>query len=143
MENIFGLNLNIDENYLARAVKDTVMMGISESLNGKNEIVSQIVNSVLTTKVDKHGKISSYSADNKYSILDFYVNGLITEEVKNEVKLICEERRPEIRKLIRKKLREECTAEKFVDKFYDCMFKNLDSTWQTNISVEFEKHKED
>ena len=143
MENIFGLNLNVDENYLAHAVKETVMMGIAESLNGKNEIVSQIVNSVLTTKVDKHGKISSYSADNKYSILDFYVNGLITEEVKNEIKLICEERRPEIRELIRKKLREECTAEKFVDKFYDCMVKNLDSTWQTNKSVEFEKHKED
>lgn len=143
MENIFGLNLNIDENYLANAVKQTVIMGISEALNGKNEIVSQIVNSVLTTKVDKHGEISRYPSDNKYSILDFYVQNLITEEVKEEIKLICEERRPEIREIIRKNLREECTAEKFVDKFYDCMIQNLDSTWNTNVTVEFEKYKEE
>lgn len=143
MENLFGLNLNIDENYLANAVKQTVIMGISEALNGKNEIVSQIVNSVLTTKVDKHGEISRYPSDNKYSILDFYVQNLITEEVKEEIKLICEERRPEIREIIRKNLRKECTAEKFVDKFYDCMIQNLDSTWNTNVTVEFEKYKDD
>ena len=142
MENLFGLNLNIDENYLANAVKQTVIMGISEALNGKNEIVSQIVNSVLTTKVNKEGKISGYSSDNKYTILDFYVQNLITEEVKKEIKLICEERRPEIRELIRKNLRKECTAEKFVDKFYDCMIQNLNSTWSTNVTVEFEKYKE-
>ena len=58
--NIVGVNLNVDKDYLQEAVKQTVLMGISESLNGKNEIVSQIVKSVLDTKVDKTGKISSY-----------------------------------------------------------------------------------
>ena len=67
--NIVGVNLNVDKDYLQEAVKQTVLMGISESLNGKNEIVSQIVKSVLDTKVDKTGKISSYSSDNKYTIL--------------------------------------------------------------------------
>lgn len=56
MANIVGLDLSIDQDYLAEAVKQTVMMGISESLNGKNEIVSQIVKMVLSTKVDKNGK---------------------------------------------------------------------------------------
>ena len=56
MANIVGLDLNIDQDYLAEAVRQTVMMGISESLNGKNEIVSQIVKMVLSTKVDKTGK---------------------------------------------------------------------------------------
>lgn len=41
MANIVGLDLSIDQDYLAEAVKQTVMMGISESLNGKNEIVSE------------------------------------------------------------------------------------------------------
>ena len=65
MANIVGLDLSIDQDYLAEAVKQTVMMGISESLNGKNEIVSQIVKMVLSTKVDKNGKVSSYSKDRK------------------------------------------------------------------------------
>ena len=79
MGNIVGLDLNIDQDYLADAVKQTVIMGISESLNGKNEIVSQIVKMVLTTKVDKTGKISSYSSDNKYTLLEYYVQKMIKE----------------------------------------------------------------
>lgn len=51
MGNIVGLDLNIDQDYLAKAVQQTVLMGISESLNGKNEIVSQIVKMTLNTKV--------------------------------------------------------------------------------------------
>lgn len=141
MENIFGLNLNIDENYLANAVQQTVMMGIAESLNGKNEIVSQIVHSVLNTKVDDKGQISRYQSDNKYTILEFYVRNLITEEVKEEIKRICDDRRPQIREMIRAKLREECTAERFMDKFYDCMIDNLDSIWHTKVNVEFEKRE--
>jgi hypothetical protein len=77
MANIVGLDLNIDQDYLAEAVKQTVMMGISESLNGKNEIVSQIVKMVLSTKVDKNGKISSYSSDNKFA---FEVEDTVAEQ---------------------------------------------------------------
>lgn len=37
MANIVGLDLNIDQDYLAEAVRQTVIMGISESLNGNKE----------------------------------------------------------------------------------------------------------
>ena len=57
MANIIGLDLNVDQDYLAEAVRQTVIMGISESLNGKNEIVSQIVKMTLNTKVsERHHK---------------------------------------------------------------------------------------
>ena len=104
MGNIVGLDLNIDNDYLAEAVKQTVIMGIAESLNGKNEIISQIVNSVLSTKVDKNGNISNYSSDNKYSLIDFYVRKTLKEIAIEEIKNICEERKPEIREIIRREL---------------------------------------
>ena len=70
-KNIVGLDLNIDKDFLAEAVKQTVLMGISESLNGKNEIVSQIVNAVLSTKVDEKGMINSYEGYNRQTIIEF------------------------------------------------------------------------
>lgn len=142
MGNIVGLDLNIDNDYLAEAVKQTVIMGIAESLNGKNEIVSQIVNSVLSTKVDKNGNISSYSSDNKYSLIDLYVRKTLKEIAIEEIKNICEERKPEIREIIRRELTKKASAQKFVDKFFDCMVTNLDSTWQTTINVDFQKKNE-
>ena len=70
MANIVGLDLNIDQDYLAEAVRQTVIMGISEALNGKNEIVSQIVRMTLNTRVSDKGTISSYERDNKYTLLE-------------------------------------------------------------------------
>lgn len=139
MGNIVGLDLSIDNDYLMRAVKETVMMGISESLNGKNEIVSQLVNSVLSTKVDKEGKISCYNNENRYSLLEFYVRKLLKEITIEEIKKICEEKKPEIREIIRKELVKKTSTQKFVDKFFDCMAENLDSSWDTNINIDFEK----
>lgn len=139
MGNIVGLDLNIDNNYLTEAVKQTVIMGIAESLNGKNEIVSQIVNSVFSTKVDKEGKISSYSSDNKYTLIEFYVRKVLKEIAIEEIKNICEERKPEIREIIRRELTKKASAQKFVDKFFDCMVENLDSQWKTTINVDFQR----
>lgn len=142
MGNIVGLDLNIDNDYLTEAVKQTVIMGIAESLNGKNEIVSQIVNSVLSTKVDKDGKISNYSNDNKYTLIDFYVRKVLKEIAIEEIKNICEERKAEIREIIRRELTKKASAQKFVDKFFDCMVENLDNSWKTTINVDFQKTKE-
>lgn len=139
MGNIVGLDLNIDNDYLTEAVRQTVITGIAEALNKKNEIVSQIVNSVLSTKVDETGAISSYSRDNKYTLIELYVKKVLREITIEEIKNICEERKPEIREIIRKELTKKASAQKFVDKFFDCMVKNLDNKWTTTINVDFEK----
>lgn len=142
-KNIVGLNLDIDKDYLQEAVKQTVLMGISESLNGKNEIVSQIVNSVLNVKVDKNGIISSWERDNKQTLLEFYVKNMLTELAKEEIKNMVEEKRAEIRQIIRKELLKKVNINKFTDNFIDSVSKNLDSTWKTTINIDFEKYRED
>lgn len=139
--NIVGVNLNVDKDYLQEAVKQTVLMGISESLNGKNEIVSQIVKSVLDTKVDKTGKISSYSSDNKYTLLEVYVKNMLTEVVKEEIKSMIEAKRGECAEILRKELNKKANINKFVDSFIDSTSKALDSTWKTTININYEKEE--
>ena len=137
MSNIVGLDLNVDQNYLAEAVQQSVMLGIAESLNGKNEIVSQIVNSVLNTKVNEKGCISNYSSDNKFSLLEYYVRNLITDVVREEMKTMVEEKRPEISKMIRQELQKKVNYEKFTDRFIDTVSTAIDTTWCPKINVEF------
>lgn len=141
--NIVGVNLNVDKDYLQEAVKQTVLMGISESLNGKNEIVSQIVNSVLQTKVDRTGKVSSYSSDNKYTLLEFYVNEMLTDVVKEEIKNMIEEKRTECAEIIRKELNKKANINKFVDSFIDSTSKSLNQSWKTTININYEKKSEE
>lgn len=141
MSNIVGIDLNIDDNYLNEAVKSIVMTGIAETLD-KDKIVSGLVNTVLETKVDRDGRISSYSSDNRYTLLELYVNQMIREIVKEEMKKLIEEKRPKMQEIIRKELNKKATLDKFVDAFISDNLDNLDNDWRTKISVEYEK-KED
>lgn len=142
MGNIVGLDLNIDQDYLANAVKQTVMMGISESLNGKNQIVSQIVSMVLNTKVDKTGKISTYSRDNEYTLLEFYVRKMIREVTQEELQNMVNEHREDIAKAIRTELAKKTTYSKFVDRFIHNVADAVSNTWVPKIEIQFDQHRD-
>lgn len=138
MGNIVGIDLNIDDNYLNEAVKSIVMTGIAESLD-KDKIVNGLVKTVLETKVDEKGKISNYSSDNRYTLLEVHVNNIIREIVKEEIKKLVEEKRPKMQEIIRRELNKRATLDKFVDAFISNNLDNLDSNWKTKINVEYEK----
>ena len=143
MGNIVGLDLKINENYLADAVKQTVIMGISESLNGKNEIVSQIVKSVLSIKVDDKGTVSSYNSYNKFTLLEWYTSNILRDLAKEEIKNIVDERRTELRKMIRTELSKKGNLDKFVNTFIKNTTESLDSAWKTTINIDFEARNGD
>lgn len=139
MANIIGLDLNVDQDFLAEAVKQSVIMGISESLNGKNEIVSQIVKMALGVKVNDKGVISTYSSDNKQTLLEYHVKKLISDVLKDELEKIMEERRPEVEKVIREELSKQVNIQKFADRFFSTVSDAISSTWVPRIFVDFER----
>ena len=141
MGNIVGLDLNIDKDYLANAVQQSVMLGISEALNGKNEIVSQIVKMVLSQKVDKTGKISSYSRENEYTLLEFYVMKMLREVTAEEMQRMVDEHREEITKAIRTELAKKVNYNKFVDAFIDNVSSAVSNSWCPRVEISFEQKK--
>lgn len=141
MGNIVGLDLNIDQDYLSKAVQQSVMMGISESLNGKNEIVSQIVKMVLSQKVDENGNISTYSRDNKYTLLEFYVMKMLREVTAEEMQRMVDEHRDEITKAIRTELSKKVNYNKFVDAFINNVSSAVSNSWCPRIEINFEQIK--
>lgn len=143
MSKIVGLDLNIDQDYLAQAVKQTVMIGISEALNGKNEIVSQLVNSILTTKVDENGKISSYDSYNKYTLIDVYVKNLLRDEIKTVVKEIIEDQRSEVQEVIRKAINKTKFRNGVVEAVMNGMIQQIGSDYNTKINVDITKKERD
>lgn len=142
MANIVGLDLNIDQDYLADAVRQTVIMGISEALNGKNEIVSQIVKMTLNTRVSDKGTISSYERDNKYTLLEYHVRKMIQEVAAEELQKIVDERKPEITKAIHEELSKKVNYTKFVDAFIDNVSSAVSNTWVPKIEINFDQRKD-
>jgi len=138
-KNIVGLDLNIDQDFLAQAVRQTVLMGISEALNGKNEIVSQIVNAVLSTKVDEKGAINSYESYNRQTIIEFYVKKMLNEEVRKTIQEIMNEQRDDIQKIIRNAFNKTKFKNDVVDAIMNSMVERLSSEYSTSVNVEIKK----
>lgn len=136
---ILGLDLNIDDDYLGECVKQTVIAGISEALNGKNEITSQIVNMVLSQKVDKNGQISGWRSDNTQTVLEYYVAKTIREVAQDEIKRLMEEARPQIAESMRRELGKAKTVDKLVAEFARDMVNSCASNWRTTLGITFEK----
>lgn len=136
---ILGLDLNIDDDYLGECVKQTVIAGIAEALNGKNEVTSQIVNMVLSQKVDKHGRISGWSSDNTQTVLEYYVSKAIREVAEDEVKRAMEEARPQIAEAMRRELGKTKTIDKLVAEFAKDMVNSCTNYWHATLGITFEK----
>ncbi len=140
---ILGVDLNIDQEYIANCVKDVVKASMSEALGTTERITSEVVNEILKAKVDKdNGKIRD-SDWNTEPIIDHYLKEEILEVVKKELKLAISNKRDVIRKLIRKELQEKNNLEKFVDSFINNTAKTVENQWHTEINIDFTKQTDD
>ena len=79
---ILGVDLNIDQEYIANCVKDVVKASMSEALGSTEKITSEVVNEILKVRVDKDSGNVRDSSWNTEPIIDHYLRKEIIEIVK-------------------------------------------------------------
>lgn len=139
MSNIMGLDLKIDEKYIGEIVSNVVKSSIVEALGKKDELVHTAVKTMLMTKVDKNGKVSNYSNENKFNLIDYYVHSTVTEICKEMAVEIIQENRESIKKELKMQLSSERSIEAFTKSMIDNTIENLNSEWRPSIQVNIEK----
>lgn len=142
MNNILGVDLKIDQNYIAECVKEVVNASMIEALGAKNDIVETIIKELLNTKVDKGTGKPTTSSWGAERLLDFELRKQMTEVVKETVKQSIEEKKPMLTEMIKKELNKKSNMEKFVDSFINNTTKTLENSWSTKINIDFEKKVE-
>lgn len=139
--NILGVDLKIDQEYIGKCVEEVVKSGIIEALDMKNELAEKCVKEILNTKVDSQGRKSTYSYD-KDTLLDFYLRKAISETAIEEIKSVMEENKPKLRELIKNELSKKSTLDNFVKSFFDNVESTLANSYKTKIDIKFEEIKE-
>lgn len=139
---LFGLDLKVDNAYIESVVKNMVTVGIMQALDEKNGIACSIVTQVLSQKVNNKGIKSNYDSDNKYTLLEYYVNTMIREESTEIIKTVLEEKREEIRTAIKREMSKKSTIDTFYNAFFSSVVDNLTNDWKTTINVNVDKKKE-
>lgn len=139
--NVLGLDLKIDQDYIGKCVEEVVKAGMIEALDMKNQFASECVKNILRQKVDKEGRPSTSSWD-KDTLLEYYLRKVISDTAKEEIISIMEESKPKIRELIKKELSKKGTIDNFVNSFFVNITDTLAKSWSTKIDIKFEKEKE-
>ena len=140
-KNALGLSMTVDQKFINDIAKDIVYESLTTALGGKEEIIREIIRDFLSQKVDpENGKPSTWSSAVPY--VRYLSNAMISEEVKQCVKEVFEEKRPEIRAAIKKELMKKQTMDRIYQNFADAMIENIDNRWKTNVSVDFIREKD-
>lgn len=138
--NLMSLNLSAD--MIKPIVEKTIQAHVLSALNGWEGVVTNMVNAVLTTKVNSDGKISNYSGDNRYSWIEINLNKRIKELVEDEVKKQIDESSEAIREAVRKQITSKAGSNAVAKAVVDGLIGSFEKSWTSRIDISFEK-KED
>lgn len=147
MQQIVGLNLNVDQKYVTDVVKQSVLIAIANAVDTeKNGIVNGVVNAVLTTMVKRENgsKADDYDIRNgrACTLIEYYVRNIISDLIKGELQSIIESKRADFRKILLEAINKKENQKNLVNGFLDSLVTNANSTYFTKIDVGF-VHKKD
>ena len=138
-----GLNLSVNDDVIASAVKESIVYAVAESLKCKDQLIEEFVKSLLTQRVRiSDGQPSQYSSDKCCSKLEYMVRKALEEDVREEIKTMIEEQKPQIMSAIRSKLSNVNTQNEMVNMFIDSLKESVSNKYSTSVSFEFSKKKD-
>lgn len=142
--NLMGLNLSVNSDLIAEAVRETIVASIAEGLGNKDAIIREFVNSVLTDRVliEDGSRPRGYRDEKTCSRLEYTIRKAITEVAKEELSNVIEEQKPVLRDLIRKEFAKKDVQSGLVEMFMESMKKTIDYPYRAKISIGFEKREE-
>ena len=140
--NVLGVDLKIDQEYIGKVVEEVVKCSMIEALNLSNGLAEQAINKILSQKVNGSGEFSTSSYDKETWIEHQLKNG-ITAMAMEELKVVIEERRDEIREIFKKELSKKARLNDFVNCFFLSLDRSLSTSWKSNINIDFEKRGEE
>jgi hypothetical protein len=105
------LNIQLNENLVKPIIEEKIKLAIIESFKGQYKLIENVIYTLMDTKVDSDGKRSSYSSDNRYSLLDILIRKELEKKAEELIKIITNECIPDLEKELRKIL----TTKKFAD----------------------------
>ena len=139
--NIMGIDLKLDQEYIKASVEEIVRAGIVQALGNPSDIVKTAVDKTINVKVDKDGKPSTNSY-NTLSYLNWLANRTVEKVVRESITEIVQEQSAELKALVKKQLASKEFKNDLAGQFIKSVLESAGSTWKTPISVSFEKPKD-
>lgn len=131
------LSLTVSKELVIPILEAKIKAAIATAMGGEEELLDKVLNSIINQKVDKDGKISSYSSDNKYSWFDVTVTKTIQQQIKESIIEEVKEQGDVIKEAVKKFIKSSAGSNLIAQAMVDGMNKSFESSWMTNFKIDF------
>lgn len=143
MGNIVGLDLKMDEKFLAESVVEIVRGAIVQALGDPTEIVRNSVNSVCNQYVNERGEQCKKDSWHSKPYLEYLAERTIETTVREEMVKVIEENKEQFTEEIRNQLKSKNFRAKTAEAFIDTMVRSAEVTYKMPITVNFDRRDEE
>lgn len=139
--NIMGIDLKLDQEYIKASVEEIVRAGIVQALGNPEAIVKTAVDKTINMKVDNDGKPTT-SSYNSLSYLNWLANKTVEKVVRESITEIVQEQAEEIKAIIKKQISSKQFLNDMSAQFLKSVMESTATAWRTPVTVVFEKPKD-
>lgn len=143
MSNIVGLDLNINQEYIAASVQDIVKAAIIQALGNEGEIVRKAIDSTIDCYVTDDGKKCGKNDWRAKPFLDWLAQKTVEDTVRECVKEIVEENKDTFKAEIKKQLSSRKWKENVAEAFLGAILDAGKSMYRMPITLTFQQNGED
>lgn len=143
MPNIVGLDLNIDQEYIAASVQQVVKAAIVQALGDQDAIVRKAIDSTIDCYVDNEGKKVDKSSWKAKPFLDWLAQKTVEDTVRECIKEIVDENKDAFKTTIKEQLNSRKWRENVAEAFLQSMLESAKNIYRMPVTLAFEQNKEE
>jgi len=138
-----NVNIQLSKDLIAPIIENKVKMAVIEALGDGKTIISNIVESVLSLKVDEKGTRQSSDYYNRYKFIDIVLKQAIENACREAIKEYINENKDKIREETKRQLCTKKGTGMFVESFLKGMLKASESDYKFNAQFTFNSLKDE
>lgn len=142
MSNIVGLDLNIDQEYIAESVQKIVKAAIVSALGDQDKLVRKAIDSTINSYVDKDGFEVKKESWNAIPYLDWVAEQTVKNTVRDCMKEFIKENKEKFKKIIKEQISDKKFKEDVAVSFIRTMLSASDNICEMPITVSFKADDE-
>jgi hypothetical protein len=143
MGNIVGLDLNVDQEYIAASVEKIVKAAIVQALGDQDKIIKKAIDNTIGSYVDRDGKPCQKTSWNAIPFLDYLAEKTVRDTVRECVMELVENNKQEFKDAIMKQLNTRRFKENLAEQFLKVVVEAAGNDWKMPVTVSFQQIRED
>lgn len=132
-------SLQIPKDIIIPLIDAKIKESILSAMGGTEVFIEKVVNQVFTQKVNKEGRIGSYSSENKYNWVDITVTNIIKENAKIAIQELLESKQELLKEVILKQLSTKKGATMLAKSMIENVGELIKSNHKLNVDINFEQ----